>query len=80
LASPYVRYEDMVHEQEKEKRKKWIIKDGFNNVVGKATSKKVPLRNYVMNLDHYDKSPTLHYKYRMENKSKWITGSESKPF
>jgi hypothetical protein len=66
-------FDEMKQKEEKENRKKWLQKGGFNCIVGTATSKKTPTRPIFMNLVPFKDSP-LNYNFRDVNKDKWVGG------
>jgi hypothetical protein len=70
-SSPYFTIEELKKKDDKEKRKKWLQKNGFNSIIGTATSKKIPLRPIYMNLVPFKESP-LNYNFRDVNRNKWI--------
>lgn len=60
----------MRRQEEKENNKKWIVKGGFYNSIGKAASKKPQyIPNYV-NLCPSD--PPVNYQFRELKKDKWV--------
>jgi hypothetical protein len=69
----------MKSKDDKEKRKKWLQKNGFNCIVGTATSKKAPVRPIYMNLVPFKDSP-LNYNFREINKGKWVSGKNFSSF
>jgi hypothetical protein len=79
ISAPYFTIEELKQFEDKEKQKKWIQKKGFNCVVGKATSKKVPLRPIYMNLVPFKDSP-LNYNFRETDKSKWVANKNFSSF
>jgi hypothetical protein len=72
--------EENVYKEEKEKQKKWLIKKGFKNIIGTATSSRSPVRHNIMHLEKYNNSLALNYKFRGENKTKWVAGKDFKSF
>ena len=68
---PYIDEYQMRINDEKKNKSLWLNKNGFNQFAAKATG--IKIRNYINN--YVSKSPSefpLQYKFREENKEKWI--------
>ena len=69
-SSPYISEHEQRKIEEKENKKKFLNKKGFFVSVGKYSMKPNYIQNYVQMTP--SESP-LNFKFRMENKNKWIT-------
>ena len=69
---PYIdEYKMRINDEKKNKSLLWLNHNGFNQFAAKATG--IKIRNYISN--YVSKSPSefpLQYKFREENKEKWI--------
>lgn len=71
--SPYMDLLDKDYKEKVKNKKKWVVREGFNNYIGKASSNVSSNFNEIKNYVRLTPSlPPLLYEFRRPQKKRWI--------